>query len=143
MTRITIGPTCWKPADVIPTAALGSSIGGGYIICKDGYKAWIVAPSSTEVTRTWYCRNDAVTTANANAACGDWFVPTCGQLHTPGYTCRTYWDSYSSTGYMDYWSSSECGSSHAWNVNFFNGNPYSDAKTTSYCVRAFRCVTLL
>ena len=31
--------------------------------------------TSTEVSRNWYSRNDAVTTAESNAACGDWFVP--------------------------------------------------------------------
>ena len=134
MTRITIGPTCWKFADIIP----GSSLEGGYLICKSGGTAWIVAPASTEVSRNWYCRDDAVTTANANAACGDWFVPSRGQLQNPGYTCRTYWDSYASA---IYWSSTVYNSGFAWYVGFLNGLAYGSLKTGSYCVRAFRCVT--
>ena len=140
---VIFGPTQWQYLICNPPPpGPGEAYGGGYLICKDGYKAWVVAPSSTEVSRSWYCRNDAVTTANANAACGDWFVPTCGQLQTPGYTCRTYWDSYSS-GHLFYWSSTESTSSTAWLVCFDNdnGNTYCYPKTLSYCVRAFRCVT--
>ena len=134
MTRITIGPTCWKPADF----RRGDALEGGYIICQSGGTRWIVAPSSTEVSRDWYNRDDAITTANANAACGDWFVSTCGQLQNPGYTCRTYWDSYCCE---DYWSSTERYSDTAWLVCFRTGSTYSGYKPTSLCVRAFRCVT--
>jgi hypothetical protein len=118
---------------------LGDAYEGGYLICQASSVQWIVAPASTEVSRTWYCRDDAVTTAESNASCGDWFVPTCGQLQNPGYTCRTYWDSYSSTSY---WSSTEGSSTGAWFVSFFSGNAFYDFfKTTSRCVRAFRCVS--
>ena len=114
---IIVGPTQWQYNICNPPPPEPGCAGeGGYVICKSGGTAWIVAPNTTEVSRTWYCRNDAVTTANANAACGDWFVPSCGQLQNPGYTCRTYWDSYSSTGD---WSSTEINSTFAWNV-FFN-----------------------
>jgi hypothetical protein len=116
----------------------GADFGGGRIICESGGTRWIVAPNTTEVSRDWYCRDDAVTTAQANAACGDWFVPDIGQLQNPGYTCRTYWDSYSSTRY---WSSTEHGSSGAWFVFFNNGSTFSSNKTLVNCVRAFRCVT--
>ena len=133
---IIVGPTQWQYAICHPP--LGCAGEGGYFICCSGGTKWIVAPASTEVSRTWYCRNDAVTTAEANAACGDWFVPTCGQLKNPGYSCRTYWDSYCST---IYWSSTESLSSHAWRVCFFNGSTGINNKTSTLCVRAFRCVT--
>jgi hypothetical protein len=135
MTRITIGPTSWKPAD----QSLGGAYEGGYLICCSGGTLWIVAPGSTEVSRNWFARDDAVTTANANAACGDWFVPTFAQLLNPGYTCRTYWDEYSNCWY---WSSTERDvPGFAWMVNFTNGSNGGGNKPNAYCVRAFRCVT--
>jgi hypothetical protein len=136
---IIVGPTQWQFSTVVAAAALGSSVAGGYLICKSGGVGWIVAPASTEVSRTWGSINGAVTTANANAACGDWFVPTCGQLLNPGYSCRTYWDSYSS---FYYWSSSSKNSTSAWGVNFCDGQEDGLNKSlNTFCVRAFRCVT--
>ena len=88
----------------IPPLGQCNSDTGGYLICCSSGNLWIVAPSSTEVRRTWYCRNDVVTTANSNAACGNWFIPSCAQLKNPGYTCRNNWDSYSSA---DTWSNTE------------------------------------
>ena len=139
MTKITIGPTQWQYNICNPPPpSPGSAYEGGYVICCSGGTRWIVAPSSTEVSRNWYNRNNAVTTANANAACGDWFVPTRGQLQNPGYTCRTYWDSHSSS---HYWSSTECSSFSACRVYFPNGYTSVENKSTTYPVRAFRCVT--
>ena len=138
---ITFGPTKWHPSYqefVIQTASLGSAVLGGLMICRNGGTAWIIAPASTEVSRNWYSLNDAVTTANANAACGDWFVPTIGPLINPGYECRTYWDSYSSTAY---WSSSETTGSVA-SVFLFQAAIASNGynKANVHCVRAMRCV---
>ena len=124
-------------SDVPP---LGSSYEGGYLICCSSGNLWIVAPSSTEVGRDWYSRNNAVTTANANAACGDWFVPTCSQLQNPGYTCRSYWDSFCSSAYWSN-SSSTPSSSKAWRVHFSHGASYNPSQSAVYCVRAFRCVS--
>jgi hypothetical protein len=121
-----------------PPPELGDPYGGGYLICQASSVQWIVAPASTEVSRNWHCRNDAVTTAQASAACGDWFVPTCGQLQNPGYVCRTYWDSYSSEYY---WSSTEWNNDNAWNVCFTSGFTRCSGKTSTFCVRAFRCVS--
>jgi len=118
---------------------LGSFYEGGYGICEASSVRWIVAPSSSEVSRCWYCRNDAVTTAQSVSGCTGWFVPTCGQLQNPGYTCRTYWDSYSCTCY---WSDTEAGFSFiGWLVNFCNGSATYGCKTISFCARAFRCVS--
>lgn len=124
-----------------PPTTLGSSFGGGYAICLSptfsSGTVWIVAPSSTEVSRIWNSRNDAVTTAQAAAACGDWFVPTFSQLQNPGATCRTYWDSYA---LGRYWSSTDVASG-AYGVVICNASPFYAFKPQSYCVRAFRCVT--
>ena len=117
---------------------LGSNIEGGYLICKSSSVLWIVAPAATEVSRNWYSRNDANTRAQQVSGCTGWFVPTCGQLQNPGYTCRTYWDSYSSAYF---WSSTESDSFNARSVYFFNGYTTNLNKLNTRCVRAFRCVT--
>ena len=123
--------------------SLGDSFEGGNLICCSSSNYWIVSPSSTKVQRTWNNRADAVTTANANAACGDWFVPSCAQLKNPGYACRTYWDGYDSGEIL--WSNTEINSSpsgHAWFVRGNTGNGEALAKSYSNgTVRAFRCVS--
>ena len=116
---------------------LGGSGLGGYLICCASSNLWVLAPCTTEVSRYWTQRNDAITTANANAACGDWFVPSISQLQNPGYQCRTYWDYFSNT---QYWSNTENGS-HACFMNS-SGNAFGGGhKLNTYCVRAFRCVS--
>ena len=117
--------------------ALGSLVEGGYLFAKDGSIAWIVACSSRQVSRTWALRNDAVTTAQAGNACGDWFVPSRTDLQL-GHDCKSFWDSFSSTYY---WSSTESSATYAWNMRFSNGSIYTDGKTRTYCVRAFRRVS--
>ena len=117
---------------------LGTLVQGGYLICKSSPTAWIVAPNTSEVSRTWYLRADAITTAGSVSGCTGWFVPTVSQLQNPGYTCRTLWDSFSIT---NYWSSTESNATHACLVPFSGGSAYSLTKTGSRCVRAFRCVT--
>ena len=131
---------------VVSCNPLGTGVGTARsrIICKSSGVAIIVAPISAEVSRTWYCRNDAVTTAgsitglttSAYSSTG-WFVPTLGQLQT-GYSCRSFWDSYSST---NYWSSTELTSTTACGMVFLNGATGNITKTSTTCVRAFRCVT--
>jgi len=122
--------------------ALGSSFGGGCLICKPGSSpAWIVAPSSAEVSRSWYSRDDANTRAQAVSGCTGWFVPTCAQLQNPGYCCRSFWGPSPCYSDAKYWSSNDrhgsgCG------VCFTNGNADTFFKHRSgYCARAFRCVT--
>jgi len=119
--------------------ALGDAAEGGFLICKAGGTAWIVSPFSAEVSRTWYARDDANIRAQTVSGCTGWFVPTCGQLQNPGYTCRTHWDSFSSLA--RYWSSTEGNATCAWYVFFDNGAAGTYNKATTQCVRAFRCVT--
>jgi hypothetical protein len=126
-------------------AFLGASILGGRLICQSGGVQWIVAPSASEVSRTWDNRNDANTRAQAVSGCTGWFVPSMNQLQNPGYCCRIYWDSFSAT---DYWSSSDacapescgCASSMYFNSGGRHGGANS-YKTQTKCVRSFRCVT--
>jgi len=134
---VIFGPTPWQFGTQVAAASLGTCFAGGFLICKSGGVGWIVAPSSTQVSRTWNCRNDAVTTAQANAPFGDWFVPTCTQFQNPGHTCRTYWDSYGGI----FWVSTEYNANNAWNGNSTNGNLGVNLKTCPFTVRAFRCVT--
>lgn len=139
--------------------SLGESPGGS-VICKTGGIIWIVAPASTEVSRNWDGRIDAITTASAytNAfssasyaspvqnhsgavCCGVWFIPSCSQIYNPGYLCRTYWDSYSNDYY---WSTSGF---PGWPVTYktivsmVTGQITRSTVGSSRCVRAFRCVT--
>ena len=143
MAAIIVGPTNWQPQAAeeyrVQVSSLGDQmIRGGYLICRTGGSvAWIVAPASSEVGRTWYCINDAVTTATNCTSVTGWFVPTCGQLQNPGYCCRTYWDSCSSTFY---WSSTQNGSGYGWTVRFTDGLTSGNFKVNTNCVRAFRCV---
>jgi len=120
---------------------LGDSYEGGFLICKASPLRWVVSPYSAEVTRTWYLREDANTTAQSVSGCTGWFIPTCGQLQNPGYCCRSFWGPspcYSSTWY---WSSSECNAYFGCIVSLLNATFSGSDKTWSYCVRAFRCVT--
>jgi hypothetical protein len=123
---------------------LGDSYEGGFLICQSGGINWIVAPNTSQVSRTWYNRADSNTRAQQVSGCTGWFVPICGQLQNPGYICRTYWDSFSSA---TYWSDTEAGNvTNAFDVNFSTGIASPVLKTpgcfpTNCCVRSFRCVT--
>jgi hypothetical protein len=139
----TVGATMYTETDnqteaLIDTTKLATN--GSRLICKSSGVGWIVAPSTTQVSRTWYCRNDALLEAQrvTRTCCTQWFVPTLAQLQNPGYCCRTFWDSFSSTCY---WSSTESTAACAYCVNFNNGGASSGCKNNTYCVRAFRCVT--
>jgi hypothetical protein len=120
---------------------LAQDFGGGLLICKNSTIAWIVAPSSSEVSRTWYLRGDANTRAQQVSGCTGWFVPTISQLQNPGWTCRAYWDTYANQS--SYWSSTDLNVTHGCLVFFNNGTPYAALKdqTTFRFVRSFRCVT--
>ena len=117
--------------------ALGSLVEGGYLYAKSGGLAWIVACSSREVSRCWYCRENAVTVAQTFNACGDWFVPSRTDLQL-AHDCKSFWDSFSSTLY---WSSTVYCFSYSWSVSFTCGNFWRSCfKTCPHCVRAFRRV---
>ena len=125
------------------SAALGSKVfipntGPAPLICKAGGCAWLVAPALTQVSRTWYCRQDAAILAESATGSSGWFIPTVSQLQNPGYICRTFWDSFSSPYY---WSSTESCASHACVVCFLNGCACTTTKDNTSCVRAFRVVT--
>jgi hypothetical protein len=139
----TIGATMYTETDnqtgaFIDTTKLATN--GSRLICKSAGVGWIVAPSTTQVSRTWYCRNDALLEAQrfTQTCCTQWFVPTSTQLQNPGYCCRTFWDSFSSA---IYWSSTSGYPAYAGAVCFLSVSTSNCLKTCPLCVRAFRCVT--
>ena len=121
---------------------LGDAHQGGHLICCSGGNLWIVAPSSTEVVRSWYSKADATSLANTNAACGDWFIPTRAQLGNPGYKCRTYWEAPQvNYSYGTYWSNTQHNDGRACYVSLYNDTCSNTNKNSPYRVRAFRCVS--
>lgn len=122
---------------------LGDAFGGGYLICQSGGTRWIVAPSTSEVSRTWVAQSDSNTRAQQVSGCTGWFVPSCAQLQNPGFSCRTYWDSYANAFY---WSSTERNGPNALAVSMVDGNqgPFGVHGGNKYDVnriRSFRCVS--
>ena len=157
---ITIGPADWWVATPGGIDGLATSCPPGtilpdrsVIICRAGGTAWIIAPSSTQVSQSW---NGTTTLLVGNKCCvcdwstlssclisrgfnpGDWFVPSIAQLQNPGYVCRTQWDTFSTALY---WSSTEFNATNACNAYVINGIAGCSDKTSTRCVRAFRCVT--
>lgn len=120
--------------------ALGDSYEGGVLLCSAGSIHWVVATEAAEVSRNWYARNDATTTAQAVSGCVGWFIPTCAQTLNPGYTRNFFWDNFSPN---DYWSSTGINADNAYHVSILDGSTGAapNNKPTVYCVRAFRCVT--
>jgi hypothetical protein len=120
---------------------LGDSYEGGFLICKASPLRWVVSPRSAEVSRNWHLRNDANTRALQVSGCTGWFVPTVSQLQNPGYLCRSFWGPAPCFSSTYYWSSTDAPSSNACIVGLFNGGADRGNEVSTYCVRAFRCVT--
>jgi len=136
-----IGQTCWQ---FIAGKALGSEMFGGNLMCRDGNgNAIIVAPDSTAVNAGW-SNTTAITCAEANAPCGDWFLPTLDQLCDPILCHKTNIPDCSGV----WWSTTCCGGFSFDNpatgpqflvlTSGFNGSCYA---TDTYKHRAFRCIT--
>jgi hypothetical protein len=122
-------------------ANLGQAVEGGFLICKAGGTQWIVAPSASQVSRSWYNRCDANIRAQQVSGFSGWFVPTCLQLQNPGFICRVYWDAYCCAA--NYWSNSDSSAGCATPVYFNQGNFAGSQgyKSIVHCVRSFRCVS--
>ena len=122
--------------------APGDSYEGGFLICQSGGTNWIVSSYTAEVSRNWYSRNDAATRAQQVSGCTGWFVPSISQYQNPGFTCRTYWDSYT---LANYWTPTEFSGTNACFFNMSSGNPggsaFNNYKSDANCVRAFRTVS--
>ena len=96
----------------IRCCSLGSAIEGGYLISKEGGVGIILAPCTTRVVRTWANRNDAILTAEDNAGCGDWFVPTRTELH-----CYRHYRNWDCSEPTLYWSDTPANATWAWGVS--------------------------
>lgn len=123
-----------------PPPPLGCPYEGGFLICCSAAESayWVVAPSCTEVHRSWYLRNDAVTVAQACTGCSGWFIPEIAKVANPGYTCRVYWDSFITTGY---WSNTEFNITCAYLQRFTTNFIQRLGKESLWYARAFRCIT--
>ena len=121
---------------------LGSFYEGGYFICASGGTRWVVAPCTAEVGAEWDSRANANSCAQSVSGCTGWFVPSISQYQNPGFTCRTYWDSYT---LANYWTPTEFSGTNACFFNMSSGNPggsaFNNYKSDANCVRAFRTVS--
>ena len=110
---------------------------GNFICCQDPTTKWFVAPASTQVSRNWYARGDAVTVANASlGACG-WFIPSSSQWQNPAFCCKIYWGNDTNA----YWSTTSTGGySRGLYVSMSDGSTGDAQKNCSWFpVRAIRC----
>ena len=117
--------------------ALGDAIEGGNVFCKSSSNYWIVAPPSSEITRTWYSRYDAATTAQQVSGCTGWYIPTRDQAYSL-FLCRDYWEEKVS----HYWSNTNRDSCQAYyQVMYSSGPRWDEQKSYDKCVRAIRNVS--
>ena len=122
--------------------ALGTVVEGGNLFAKSGGVAWIVAPKTYELTRTWYARNDAVTLANNAFGSGDWFIPNLSEL-LYGSNYKEYWDTYS-TSTTSHWTDTFCDNAGScttsWSVVLCRSCSCTATNNLARTVRAFRRV---
>jgi hypothetical protein len=125
-------------AVTIETAGVGDTLEDGSIVLqKSNGIALLVAPASTEVEAPWSKEFPLVFQKLKEEGFNpsQWFVPTKEQLQL---AYRNIPNEFSSTSY---WSSIENNSINACSMNFYSGIAYNINKTSTRCVRAFRCVT--
>jgi hypothetical protein len=125
-------------AVTIETAGIGDTLEDGSIVLKkENGLALLVAPKSTEVKAPWTKEFPEVFLKLKEQGFNpsQWFVPTKEQLKL---AYRNVPNDFSST---IYWSSTEGNATYACRVYFLNGRRPTVNKTSTFCVRAFRCVT--
>lgn len=85
-------------------ACTGASVNdckGFFICCGPSTAKWFIAPSCTETCRGWYGRPAALTLTETCMGCCGWFISNCDVSSNPGFSCRSYWDSYQTAA--SYW----------------------------------------
>jgi hypothetical protein len=125
-------------AVTIETAGVGDTLEDGSIVLqKSNGLALLVAPKNTEVKAPWTKEFPLVFQKLKEEGFNpsQWFVPTQEQLKL---ACINIPNEFSSTYY---WSSTGGNSILAYYVFFNNGHTGIFNKTSTFCVRAFRCVT--
>jgi hypothetical protein len=83
----------------------GNVDNGGFFVCTNGVCRWFISAAITEKT----CSYDNGYTPTVECACtngGDcsWYIGNVTEMRCAGFTCRTYWDSYTSSLY---WTSTQ------------------------------------
>ena len=142
-----------RVAKICPVSST-ALVDGSYLICKAGGTAWFAAPTSTQISVQWAngqynstavgdkcCVSEWGTLGSLLSACQytptEWFVPSQTQLQNPGYTCRANWSFTNNT----YRSSTEFNATNAGSLCFLTNCTGFPSKSTTFLVRAFRCVT--
>ena len=149
----TFGPNKNNPSYIDPFLSTNAPLGykitcnnfpQGSIICRNGGTTWIVAPSSSEVTRSYNSGfTDAITQANActslTSSIGSaWFIPTLSQLQNPGFVCKANWDSFTT---VEYWSTSTVGGGCRRTVDFATGSAGIRNVQCVLRLRVFKTIT--
>jgi hypothetical protein len=128
----------YKEIPTIETAKVGDVLEDGCIVLKkENGLALLVAPKSTDVYAEW--SKEFPEAFNKLEEQGfnpsQFFIPTKEQLNLAWKTIPQHFAS------TLYWSSTEFNATRACTQNFNYGNVYSNSKTLTFCVRAFRCMT--
>jgi len=122
----------------IETAKVGDVLDDGSIVVdKQGNMALLAAPATTEVECQWSKEFRPVFDKLAEEGFNpsQWFIPSKEQLQLAYNNCGEHFAS-------DFcWSSTEVSSTTACDLFFYNGDIFSNTKSASFCVRAFRCVS--
>ena len=139
---IVLGQTTWhwQATENPRCVALGATLSsGGTMVCKSLGTAWIIAPLSADIQRSWYCRDDAATCAIQITTATSWFIPNCDVVKTAYFACRSNWVC---CGSETYWSCTEFDATTAYGTIFSNTQTIALTKSQSYRrARAIRCVT--
>ena len=117
-----------------------TTIYAGFFYDESGGYKYFASPQSTTATGVdWYNRNQAVTLAEANDACGDWFIPDSTQAGC-ACACREYWDPNDGFSWTNYLNNSQ----HTSAINYANGNSQGVGnanRSNSKSARAFRRIS--
>jgi hypothetical protein len=128
----------YKDQPTIQTAQVGDVLEDGCIVLqKSNGLALLVAPASTEVYCSWSKEFPEVFKKLEEQGFNpsQFFIPTKEQLNLAYKTIPQHFAT------PIYWSSTEFNATNACLQIFGDGNLRSFSKTSTFCVRAFRCVT--
>jgi hypothetical protein len=128
----------YKDHPTIQEASVGDVLQDGCIVLKkENGLALLVAPKSTDVCCSWSKEFPEVFNKLEEEGFNpsQFFIPTKEQLNLAWKTIPQHFAS------TFYWSSTEINATTACFQNFTNGGIRNTNKTSTVCVRAFRCMT--
>lgn len=137
------GQTSASATLTVTAPTLGSSFGGGILICRTANTNWIISTAGAEVITNWDNRGLSNTTAQSQSGCTGWFVPGYStfpnqQLSNPGFVCRVYW----SPTNAPYWTNEpDVLTNFAYAVNPATNQYLLCGKATNLRIRSMRTVT--